>query len=530
MSDSDGSSPTDDPRPDGDGVSGDDPGPGQEPEDTDSTGERSARLPAETPMDNLPVVPSSKPPAASLEAVRDERQILPPKHEPAPTDLSEHPHRPSVFDALRQSRTTLVEVGQVAQRLSSFAPGLADARKVVRHAVFSFAAGLTLALMVTLVFAGGTLRLALGVLAGTCATALAVFGALRLVSKFAERQGARALPGPSWLWVGAVVTVAATATAGFTFSVWEVTKPATARRTQEPFEPDASNSAAPLASSSAGRADAKMKRGVHIGLERGVLYAPPAFESLDGQFDLVIHFHGNVQLIEQSVAAAKLNALVAVYNFGDGAGQYSKPLRGPYVFDRMLATIEARAKSRLGLRNAQVRRIALSAWSAGFASLSRILSSRSRLALVDAVLLMDGPHATFAPMSETEVYPPSLENFAAFARRAMSGHKLMVVTHSAIETEGYPSTTQTVDALLKQLGIARQPVDPNAASPPPVDLKVAKMAFPSGERNWLRYVTKAQKKDLIIYGCAGNGKGDHIAHLAQMSVTVLPLLRERWKE
>jgi hypothetical protein len=530
MSDPNGSTPPGTPGPDETGGGEGAPGADTEPQDNDSEGERSARLPEESPMDNLPVVPSPTPPAGDVEAVPGARQTLPPKHDPAGADLSEHPHRPSVFDALRQSRTTLVEVGQVAQRLSSYAPGLADARKVVRHAVFSFAAGLTLALMVALVFAGGTLRLMLGILAGTCATALAVFGALRLVSKLAERQRARALPGSSWLWVGAVVTVAIAGTAAFTFSIWEVTKPAAASRSRTANEPEISHSAAPVASAGKTRADASIKRGVRVGLERGVLYVPPAFTSADGQFDLVIHYHGNVELIEQSVAAAKLNALVAVYNFGEGAGSYSKPLRNPYIFDRMLETIESRVRRQLGLRNAQIRRIALSSWSAGFASVHRILSSRSRLDRVDAVLLMDGPHGTFAPASETEIYGPSIEHFVQFARRAISGRKLMVITHSAIETEKYPSTTQTTNGILQRLSLERQPVSSDAASPPPVDLKVAKMAFPSGERNWLRYVTKAEKKDFHVYGCAGNGKGDHIAHLAQMSVTVLPLLRERWKK
>ncbi len=33
-----------------------------------------------------------------------------------------------------------------------------------------------------------------------------------------------------------------------------------------------------------------------------------------------------------------------------------------------------------------------------------------------------------------------------------------------------------------------------------------------------------------VLGCSGEGKGDHIAHLAQMSVTVLPHLATRWAE
>ncbi len=467
-------------------------------------------------------LPSEPVDEQQLESVGRRADAQPP---PPPPDFHSETQRPSVLDALRQSRTTWLEVGKVAERLSLVPPGLAGARHIVRQIVLSFALGLVLALTLAVVFAGGTLQLALGILAGTCATALAVFGALRGVSKLAERFGSRSLPGSPWLWVGAVVVIAAAGTAVISINLWEVTKVAIATRTSVAPQPSAH-----LAAASKGkRADADMKRDTHIGLARGVLYAPPKFESADGQFDLVLHFHGNVELVEQSVAAAKLNALVAIINIGDGADVYSKALRNPFIFDRMLTTIEARAEKRLKLHGAQIRRVALSAWSAGFASVNQILSSRSRLDRVDAVLLMDAPHGKFAPFSEPDVYVPSLQHYLAFARRAMASQKLMIITHSAIQTEGYPSTTRTIDALLEQLSLKRNPVTSNSASPPPVNLLVAKRAFPSGERNWLHVVSEAHQGDFHVYGCTGNGKGDHIAHLAQMSVTVLPPLRERWK-
>ncbi|HEY6728364.1 MAG TPA: hypothetical protein VI197_30345 [Polyangiaceae bacterium] len=484
-------------------------------DDPEGSKERQTHLPDEPPEGPLP--------PASMRQAPPRAQ---PRRDSTPPD---EVRRPSVLDALRQSETTLHEVGKVAERLSVVL-GRSDAHHLVRQIVISFVAGLTLALMVAVVFAGGALKLVLGILAGTCAAALAMFCALRVVSKLAARFGAKKLPGSPWLWVSAVLLAALGGTAAFGIKAWEVAETAGALRIRSGPEAHAkaATESESKASSTTERADATMKRGSHIGLERGVLYAPASFESADGQFDLVLHFHGNTDLVEQSVASAKLNALVAIINVGDGAEPYSKALQNPYTFDRMLTTIERRAEKQLHLEHAQIRRIALSAWSAGFASVGRILSSRSQLDRVDAVLLLDSPHAKFAPFSETEVYPPSLENFANFARRAVAGRKLMVITHSAIETEGYPSTTLTTDALLAQLSLKRTAVTGNA-SPPPVDIPVAKRAFPDGERNWLNVVSQAHEKDFYLYGCTGKLKGDHIAHLAQMSVTVLPLLRDRWQ-
>lgn len=489
------------------------PGPPREA-DSEPTHERPARLPEETPLDHLPRVSSEPRRTASPDPAR------------TPHRASESPERPSLIDELRITRTTVHEVGRAAQRLSVVALGLVESRRVFRQLVVSGIFGLLLALTVALVFAGGTVRLVLGILAGTCIAAIGVFLTLRVVAKLADRFGAQTLPGSPWLWLGAVVVVAFAGTVGVSVSLWEVTKLpelGSQRRAAPVVKPS------PTTTPDRERADADMERGVHVRLPRGVLYAPPGFQSPDGRFDLVIHFHGNVELIEESVAAAGLNALVTIINVGDGSGVYSKEMQNPHAFDRLLTTVEERARERLGLANPEIGRIALSAWSAGFASVNEILSGRTRFDRVDAVFLLDSPHAKYAPGSATDVYRPSIEPFVAFARRAMTGQKLMIITHSAIPTEGYPSTTETTDALLGALSVEREPASPEAASPPPVDLPVATRAFPSGERNWMQVVTRVEQGNFSVYGCTGNGKGDHIAHLAQMSVTVLPALRERWK-
>src|SRR6187402_2513273 len=288
-------------------------------------GTRKTQLPTEPPVGTPRAVPPRPTEPRPTEQSARARESAPP----------EEVQRPSVFDALRQSETTLFEVGKVAERLSVVALGRGDTHQVVRQVVFSFAAGLTLALLVAVVFAGGALQLVLRILAITCAAALGMFGALRLVSKLADRFGARKLPGSPWLWVGAVLLVAVTGTAVFSVSVWEVAKGG-ALHVRTADAEKAKKATKSSASLQAERADAHLKRGAHIGLEKGVLYAPQNFESADGQFDLLLHFHGNTDLVEQSVGAAKLNALVAIINVGDGAEPYGKALQNPYAFDRML--------------------------------------------------------------------------------------------------------------------------------------------------------------------------------------------------
>lgn len=490
------------------------PSEGQDDAESGPTHERMASLPDETSLDGLPEVPSLPSLAPPADVV------------PEVSRLSETPRRLSVIDELRVTRTTVHEVGKVAERLSVLTLGLAHSRHVARQVLVSAVFGLLLALTVALVFAGGTVRLLLGILAGTCIAALAIFLMLRAVAKLSARFGTRSLPGSPWLWFGAMLAVTLAGTLAASRGLWEVTKlPDEAPRERPASAPEPP----PTAKADAKRADARMTRGAHVRIPRGVLYAPPDFQSPDGQFDLIIHFHGNVEMVEQSVAAAKVNALVAVINVGDGSGVYTKEMQGAHAFDRLLTTIETHAKERLNLDSPQIGRIALAGWSAGFASVNEILGSRSRFDRVDAVLLMDSPHAKYASSNSTKVYAGSIEPYAAFARRAMAGQKLMIVTHSAIATEGYPSTTETTNALLSALSLEREEVSPAEASPPPVELPVVLRAFPSGERLWMQVTSRVKEGNFAVYGCTGDGKGDHIAHLAQMSVTVLPPLHERWK-
>jgi hypothetical protein len=124
------------------------------------------------------------------------------------------------------------------------------------------------------------------------------------------------------------------------------------------------------------RADYKLKREGHVPAGGGVLYVPPSFRSDDGSFDLIVHFHGNTQLVEESVGAAKINALVLVINAGTGSGPYEERYALPAVFEDALGRVRDVAEKQ-GLKDAKRKRLALSSWSAGYGAISKILASCS---------------------------------------------------------------------------------------------------------------------------------------------------------
>jgi hypothetical protein len=146
---------------------------------------------------------------------------------------------------------------------------------------------------------------------------------------------------------------------------------------------------------------------------------------------------------------------------------------------------------------------------------------------VDALLLSDSLHAGY--LDNKTVDPRKLEPFVRFARTAMEGRKLLVLTHSAIETDGYASTTKTSNALLDAVGGKRIEVDPAEASPPKVNMEVALKAMPASTRRWLESRSECHVGDFHVLGFTGQTPEDHMAHLVQMSVTLLPYLGKRWK-
>jgi hypothetical protein len=274
------------------------------------------------------------------------------------------------------------------------------------------------------------------------------------------------------------------------------------------------------------RADYKLKREGRSPVSGGVLYIPPSFRSEDGAYDLLVHFHGNTQLVEESVGAAKVNALVYTVNLGTGSGVYEDKYTQPAIFDDALTRIRDTAEKR-GLQGAKMRRLALSSWSAGYGAITKILESKKNFERVDALLMLDGLHVAYMDQkAKTGIDKGRLGPFIRFANEAAQGKKLFSITHGDTETHGYASTGQAADALLGEVGAKRSPA---SGTPPRVSLAAAVGVVAKSAERWLEQTSEAQVGGLRVRGYVGKTPEHHMAHLIQMSVTVLPELAERWQ-
>jgi hypothetical protein len=248
---------------------------------------------------------------------------------------------------------------------------------------------------------------------------------------------------------------------------------------------------------------------VRVFVHGGVLFIPAGFHSQDGSYDLIVHFNGAPQSVEPAVQNLGINAVLYTINLGVGSGIYEQTFQDEHALDRALLGLQPTLRRKLPCAGLRQGRLALSAWSAGYGAIARVLSYHRLADRVDAVLLADGLHASFRQGSHTDVSDIHMAPFSHFAAMAVRGEKLMGISHSSVETFSYASTTRTASALIRWFDVPKAAADgPTLRGGPPI--------------------YRADRGGLHVLGYAGDDKEAHCDHLLELDKTLMPMLRERW--
>jgi hypothetical protein len=267
-------------------------------------------------------------------------------------------------------------------------------------------------------------------------------------------------------------------------------------------------------------------RSGHASISGGIVVFPSTFRpEADGSYDLLIHFHGNTSVVRESAEVAGLNAAVAIVNLGIGSLPYEEHYMMPGSYESLLGAIERRIAQR-GLAHPKLRRVALSAWSAGYGAISTILQVRKGKDDLDAILMLDGIHCGW---EDGKLNARQMRPFALAAEHAAKGDLLFSITHSEIDPRSYASTAATADYLLDVVGAARKPLDPLANAPTYLSLESMKGAVAHKLEKAMTPTTEGQLGGLHVVGFRGETKEHHMAHLFQMGATLLPELVSRWQ-
>jgi hypothetical protein len=230
--------------------------------------------------------------------------------------------------------------------------------------------------------------------------------------------------------------------------------------------------------------------------------------SKTGAFDVVIHFHGHEPIRKEFVKTAKSIVLVGI-DLGIGSGAYQSTFSSPAVFTGLISSIEASVAKRTGNKSAHVRKIALSAWSAGYGAIEQILRQPAGKK-IDAVILLDSLHAGYTDDTQKTLKQEQLSPFIAFARRAAAKQAFMFLSHSSIIPPGYGSTTEVAHHVVRELH--GKPKQSNRKDVLGLDM-----------------IDRFDKGNFHMRGYTGDDKPDHCAHIGLMADIVRVHLTPRWK-
>jgi hypothetical protein len=239
------------------------------------------------------------------------------------------------------------------------------------------------------------------------------------------------------------------------------------------------------------------------------LYVPAWFGPREGGYDLIVHFHGLGTLQERNLERIHINAAVVSINLGASTDVYANAFREPRAFERLLDETQTELEKSDRARGARIRRIALSAWSAGFASIAKIVSDTTTDPRVDAILIADGFFTSFRNIQRRTINTASLSKFVTLAEVAARDQKLFVITHTTIPTVDYASTQETATALLQLTSSTK--AHSNAEGPAD-----------------MRETYAVDRGAFHVRGFEGVTAKDHIRQITAMGETMYPYLFARW--
>lgn len=226
------------------------------------------------------------------------------------------------------------------------------------------------------------------------------------------------------------------------------------------------------------------------------------------EVDVMLHFHGHEAARKAWIDAIHGPILVGI-DLGIGSAAYTKPFEDPTTFERLLASIRAGVERETGAK-VRIRKLGLSAWSAGYGAVGAILRRPESRALVDTVVLLDGLHTAYVEQGAMDERP--LSPFLDFARDAAEGRGFFFFSHSSIDPVTYASTTETAGWLVTKLGGRFLPS--KARPTDPVGLELIRW-YSSGSAHFRGY--------------SGNDKPDHCAHLTLYRDILRHHVVRRWR-
>lgn len=202
-----------------------------------------------------------------------------------------------------------------------------------------------------------------------------------------------------------------------------------------------------------------------IPLSTGSLYIPDGYHPKNGVVNLVVHFHSSPERVRLCVEESGIGAALVTVAFDGRSGVYTRPFRAdPGLFGKIIDEAKSEIAARFELDRVQVKRLAVSSFSAGFGAVREILRSPAYSEAITDLVLADTLYAGYVSTDgENRVDPADMAPFEDFIKEAAAGKKTVWLTFSQVVPPGYASTRETAEYLLDKVGAELEPASGEVA-------------------------------------------------------------------
>ncbi len=245
--------------------------------------------------------------------------------------------------------------------------------------------------------------------------------------------------------------------------------------------------------------DAPAGRRVELKELGATLFVPDGYKAGAGDVvDVILHLHGSGSVVEPALVESGLDAVLIEFNRKGLSSVYTAPFSDPSLFPKLLDVTLSTLKSEKLVSAPKLGRVVVSSFSAGFGGVRALLKDPASFHRIDGLIMADSIYCGYTGDPAKHMVDTALmEGFRKFAAEAAEGRKTFLLTHSAQIPEGYASTTETADFLIKSLG----------------------NGGPGPTRDWGTGFTAARSYKngkFVVFGFGGEGPNDHMIHLRQI--------------
>ena len=189
------------------------------------------------------------------------------------------------------------------------------------------------------------------------------------------------------------------------------------------------------------------------------LFIPDGYIHTGQAVDVLVHFHGDPQTVENNAKYAGLNAVIVNVTYSGLSSAYQTPFSNASLFGNILSAALAQLRAQSDFADDTTwGNLAVSSFSAGYAAVREILKpAQGYYNDIDGIMLADSLYASFTSGSDHTPLASQMVDFKRFALDASQGNKTLIFSHSQVPTYTYANTQECADDLIDHIGATALP-------------------------------------------------------------------------